>query len=194
MELLLSLCMGIGLSAACGFRVFVPLLIMSIAAKAGHLTLVPAFQWIGSDIALWTFAIATILEIGAYYIPWLDNLLDVIATPAAIIAGTIITSSMVGGMSPYLKWTLAVIAGGGVAGLVKGATALTRGASTATTGGLANPILATIELGSSVLMSVLAVIAPVAAIVLLVLILVLLLLVAKKFLPKFRQRAGVADG
>src|SRR5215469_6263095 len=98
MELLLSLCVGIGLSAACGFRVFVPLLIMSIAAKTGHLTLVPSFQWIGSDIALWTFAIATVLEIGAYYIPWLDNLLDVIATPAAITAGTIVTASMVGGM------------------------------------------------------------------------------------------------
>ena len=130
MEILLSLCMGIGLSAACGFRVFVPLLIMSIAAHAGHLTLVPAFQWIGSDIALWTFAIATIIEIAAYYIPFLDHVLDLIATPAAITAGIIITSSMVGGMSPYLKWTLAVIAGGGAAGVVHAATALTRGAST----------------------------------------------------------------
>jgi hypothetical protein len=166
---------------------------MSIAAKAGHLTLVPAFQWIGSDIALWTFAIATILEIGGYYIPWVDNLLDVITTPAAIVAGIIITSSMVGSMSPYLKWTLAVIAGGGAAGLVKGATAVTRGASTATTGGLTNPILATIELGSSVLISVLAVIAPVAAIVLLALILLLLLHGAKKLLPKFRKRDGVGD-
>jgi hypothetical protein len=184
MELLLSLCIGVGLSAACGFRVFVPLLIMSIAAKTGHLTLVPAFQWIGSDIALWTFAIATILEIGAYYIPLLHHVLDVIATPVAIIAGIIITASMVGGLDPFLKWTLAVIAGGGAAGLVHGATAVTRGASTATTGGLANPIFATIELGSSFLTSVLAVIAPVAAIVFLTLI---LLLVAKMFLPRFRK-------
>jgi hypothetical protein len=157
---------------------------MSIAAKTGHLTLLPAFQWIGGDIALWTFAIATVIEISAYYIPWVDNLLDVIATPAAIIAGIIITSSMVGGMSPYLKWTLAVIAGGGAAGVVKGTTVITRGASTATTGGLANPILSTIELGSSVLLSVLALVAPVAAIVLLVFI---LLLMAKKLLPKFRK-------
>lgn len=185
MDLLLSLCIGIGLSAACGFRVFVPLLIMSVAAKTGHLALVPAFQWIGSDVALWTFAIATILEIGAYYIPLVHHVLDVIATPVAIIAGIIITASMVGGLDPYLKWTLAVIAGGGAAGLVHTATAVTRGASTATTGGLANPIFATIELGSSFLTSVLAVIAPVAAIVLLA---VILLLVAKMFLPKFRKR------
>jgi hypothetical protein len=187
LELLLSLCIGVGLSAACGFRVFVPLLIMSIAAKTGHLTLVPAFQWIGSDIALWTFAIATILEIGAYYIPWLHHLLDVIAAPVAIIAGIIITASMVGGLSPFLKWTLAVIAGGGAAGLVHGATAVTRGASTVTTGGIANPIFATIELGGSFLISVLAVTAPVAAIVILALI---LLLVVKKVLPKFRKRTA----
>jgi hypothetical protein len=187
MELLLSLCIGVGLSAACGFRVFVPLLIMSIAAKTGHLTLVPAFQWIGSDIALWTFAIATILEIGAYYIPLVHHVLDVIATPVAIIAGIIITASMVSGMSPFLKWTLAVIAGGGAAGLVHGATAVTRAASTATTGGIANPIFATIELGSSFLTSVLAVIAPVAVIVFLAAILVL---VAKMLLPRFRKRAA----
>ena len=190
MQLLLSFCIGVGLSAACGFRVFVPLLIMSIAAKTGHLTLVPSFQWIGSDIALWTFAIATVLEIGAYYIPWLDNMLDVIATPAAIIAGTIITASMVGGMDPYLKWTLAAIAGGGAAGAVHGATALTRGASTATTGGLANPIFSTIELGISFLTSVLAVIAPVVAIVFVAFMFVLLLLAAKKILLKFRTQRG----
>ena len=187
MDLLLSLCIGVGLSAACGFRVFVPLLIMSIAAKTGHLTLVPTFQWIGSDIALWTFAIATILEIGAYYIPWLHHVLDVIATPVAIIAGIIITASMVGGLSPFLKWTLAVIAGGGAAGLVHGATSVMRGASTVTTGGIANPIFATIELGGSFLTSVLAVTAPVAAIVILALI---LLLVVKKVLPKFRKRTA----
>jgi hypothetical protein len=185
MELLLSLCIGVGLSAACGFRVFVPLLIMSIAAKTGHLTLAPAFQWIGSDVALWTFAIATILEIGAYYIPLVHHVLDVIAMPVAIIAGIIITASMVSGMDPFLKWTLAVIAGGGAAGLVHGATAVTRAASTATTGGIANPIFATIELGSSFLTSVLAVIAPVLTIVLLALV---LLLVAKKLLPRFRNR------
>jgi len=185
MELLLSLCIGVGLSAACGFRIFVPLLIMSIAAKTGHLTLVPAFQWIGSDIALWTFAIATILEIGAYYIPLLHHALDIIATPVAIIAGIIVTASVIGGLDPFLKWTLAVIAGGGAAGLIHGATAVTRGASTVTTGGVANPIFATIELGGSFLTSVLAVTAPVAAIVILVLV---LLLAARKFLPKFRKR------
>ena len=185
MDLFLSLCIGIGLSAACGFRVFVPLLVMSIATKAGHLTLVPAFQWIGSDIALWTFAAATCLEVAAYFIPWLDHALDVVATPVAIVAGIIVTASMVGGMSPFLKWTLAVIAGGGAAGLVQGATVVARGASTATTGGIGNPIFAAIEFGGSVLTSVLAIIAPVVAIVFLA---VILFYVAKKFAPKFFRK------
>jgi len=172
MDTLLSLLIGIGLSAACGFRVFVPLLVMSIATKAGHLTLVPAFQWIGTDAAMITFGAATCLEIGAYFIPWLDHALDVIATPVAVVAGTIVTASMVGGMSPFLKWTLAVIAGGGAAGLVQGATVLARGASGATTAGIGNPVVATAELGGSLITSVLAIIAPIAAIILLVVLLV----------------------
>ena len=192
MDLFLSLCVGIGLSAACGFRIFVPLLVMSIAAKAGRLDFVPAFDWMGSDVALITFAVATCLEIAAYYIPWVDNVLDTIATPAAIVAGTIATASMVGGMDPFLKWTLAVIAGGGAAGLVQGASVVTRGASTATTGGIGNPIFATIEFGGSILMSVLAVIAPIVAIVFLI---VILFVIAKKIAPKFlrKSQVGLSD-
>jgi len=166
METVLSLLIGIGLSAACGFRVFVPLLVVSIAANTGHLSLAKSFAWMGSDAALIAFAVATVLEITAYYVPWLDNLLDTVASPAAVVAGTIITASLVADLSPFLRWTLAVIAGGGVAGLVKGTTVLTRATSTATTGGLANPILATAELGGSVVTSVMSIVAPVAAVLL----------------------------
>src|SRR6267378_5007073 len=116
METLMSICLGIGLSAACGFRVFVPLLIMSIASLSGHLSLAHGFEWIGSYPALISFSVATCLEIAGYYIPWLDHLLDTMATPAAIVAGTIVTASMMTDVSPLLKWTLAIIAGGGAAG------------------------------------------------------------------------------
>jgi len=160
METFLSVLVGFGLSAACGFRVFVPLLVVSIASHSGHLQLSPGFEWMGSDAALVAFATATVLEIAGYYIPWVDNLLDTVASPAAIIAGTLVTASLVTDMSPFLKWTLAVIAGGGVAGLVQGATVVTRGASSAGTGGLANPILATAELGGSLITSLLSLIAP----------------------------------
>src|SRR6266571_8977967 len=122
METLLSICVGIGLSAACGFRVFVPLLVMSIAALSGHLTLAHGFEWIGTYPAVVAFAVATCLEIAGYYIPWVDHLLDTVATPVAIIAGTLVSASMVTDLSPFLKWTLAIIAGGGAAGMVQATT------------------------------------------------------------------------
>jgi hypothetical protein len=148
-------------------------LVMSIASLAGHLTLAPGFQWIGSYPALITFSVATALEIAGYYIPWVDHALDTIATPAAIIAGTVVTASIVTGMSPLLKWTLAIIAGGGAAGLVQGTTVVTRAASTATTGGLANPLFATIELGGAAATSIAALLAPALVATLIVLVFVL---------------------
>jgi hypothetical protein len=167
METALSICVGIGLSAACGFRVFIPLLVMSIASLSGHLTLAPGFSWIGTYPALITFSVATALEVGGYYIPWLDHLLDTIATPAAIVAGTVVTAAMVTNMSPMLKWSLAIIAGGGAAGLVQGTTVLARGLSTATSGGLANPLFATIELTGSVITSIVTFFVPIFGVVLL---------------------------
>jgi hypothetical protein len=167
MQEILSICVGIGLAAACGFRIFIPPLIMSIAAMSGNLTLSPSFAWIGTYPALITFAVATGLEVTAYYVPWLDNFLDSIATPAAMVAGTVVTASMVSGMSPWMQWTLAIIAGGGAAGLVQGTTVLTRAASTATTGGLANPVIATAEWGLSLGTAILTVVAPILAIILL---------------------------
>src|SRR5256885_9777672 len=147
MEPVLSLLIGIGLSAACGFRVFVPLLVVSIASHTGHLHLSSGFEWMGSTAALIAFATATALEIAGYYVPWVDNLLDTIASPAAVIAGTLITASLVAGMSPFLKWTLAVIAGGGVAGLGQGTTGVRRGATRAGTGRLGDPCLPRAGLG-----------------------------------------------
>lgn len=161
----MSVFVGVGLSAACGFRVFVPLLVMSVASLTGQMALSPEFEWIGTYPALAAFAIATIFEIAAYYIPWVDNLLDTIAIPAATVAGTIVMASAVSEMSPFLKWALAVIVGGGVAGTVQGFTTITRIASTATTGGLGNPVVSTVEAGGSLLMSILAIAVPVIAVI-----------------------------
>jgi hypothetical protein len=188
METLLSICIGIGLSAACGFRVFVPLLAMNLAALSGHLALAHGFEWIGSYPALIAFSVATCVEIGGYYIPWLDHLLDTLATPAAIIAGTVITASVVTDMSPFLKWTLAVIAGGGAAGLVQGTTVMARGGSALTTAGLANPLVATMELGGATVTSMLAIVAPVVTVVLMAgFVLVLSRKVVRKLRPQPQQ-------
>jgi hypothetical protein len=168
METVLSLCLGVGLSAACGFRVFVPLLFTCIAALSGHLNLSPGFEWIGSYPALIAFIVATGFEIAGYYIPWLDHFLDSLATPAAVVAGTMITASQIQHMTPFLKWTMALIAGGGAAATVQSLTVLARGASLVGTGGLANPLVATVELGSSVFACVLSIIAPVVTLICLI--------------------------
>jgi hypothetical protein len=163
MEHLVSLGVGIGLAAACGFRVFVPLLVMSAASYAGYLELSSGFQWIGTLPALIAFASATVLEITAYYFPWVDNLLDTISGPAAVVAGTVVTASALTDVDPFLKWSLAIIGGGGVAGMVSGATTLLRGASTVTTGGLANPLISTLEAGVALTVAALAVALPILA-------------------------------
>ncbi|NLZ16602.1 MAG: DUF4126 domain-containing protein [Desulfobulbaceae bacterium] len=160
----LSIVIGIGLSAACGFRVFVPLLIMSLAALNGHLSLAPAFEWIGSPEACTVFAVATVCEVLAYYIPWLDNLLDSLSSPAAVVAGTITTASVLTDVSPFLQWSLAVIAGGGAAGIVQAGTVLVRGASSISTAGLANPVVATVEVAAATTTSILSLIAPIVAV------------------------------
>jgi len=168
MEIALSVLIGIGLAAACGFRVFVPFLVVSIAAMSGHLELAPGFEWMGTYYALAAFGAATLLEIAAYYVPWLDNLLDTIATPVAVVAGAVITASVVGDMSPFLKWTLAVIAGGGTAAAVQAGTVALRGTSSVTTGGIANPVVSTGELGGSAVVATLAVVLPIVAVALVI--------------------------
>jgi hypothetical protein len=143
---------------------------MSIASLSGHLVLSPEFEWIATYPALAVFSIATLFEISAYYIPWVDNFLDAFAVPAATVAGTIVMASVVSDMSPFLKWGLAVIVGGGVAGTIQGFTSITRLVSTATTGGLGNPVVSTAEAGGSVIMSILALTLPVVAVIAVVVI------------------------
>ena len=179
METLTSLFVGLGLAAACGFRVFVPLLIMSFASHAGYLELSAGFAWIGTIPALFAFATATILEIGAYYIPWVDNVLDTLAAPAAVLAGTIVVASALTDVDPFLSWTLAAIGGGGVAGAVQITTTAIRHASTLTTGGLANPLVSTAEAASSFFLATLAVVIPAIAVSLMLLLFVY---AARKFL------------
>jgi hypothetical protein len=170
-DILLAIALGIGLAAATGFRVFLPMLVMSAAAYAGYLPLGENFAWLATPAALVMLAIAAVVEILAYYVPGVDNLLDTLATPAAFVAGTVVSAAVLTDVSPMLKWTMAIIAGGGVAGVTQGVTALLRAKSTLFTGGLGNAGIATAEFGGSLLMSLLALAAPVIAFLLVVLFL-----------------------
>jgi hypothetical protein len=152
---------GIGLSAACGFRIILPFLGLSIASMNGYIHLTPEFQWIGTWTALTAFTTAAILEIGAYYIPWMDNLLDAVATPLAVAAGTIATASVMSDVSPFMKWCIALIAGGGMAGTIQAGTVFLRSMSTLSSGGVTNIIVSTVELAGSVITTFLSLLMPV---------------------------------
>lgn len=170
-DLPLPIVLGVGLAAATGFRVFLPLLIVSGAAYSGHLPLAAGFAWLGTPSALIMLGVAAFVEVLAYYVPGVDNLLDTLATPAALVAGTIVSAAVMTDVPPMVKWTAAVIAGGGVAGLTQGATAILRAKSTILTGGIGNSIIATAELGGALLVTLLALAAPLAALAVVILFL-----------------------
>jgi hypothetical protein len=167
MESVLAVIVGVGLAASCGFRVFIPLLVTSAAAMAGYLELAEGFEWIGTWTAFAAFAVAALLEIAAYYIPWLDNLLDTIASPMGVVAGVILFAASVTELDPFLHWSLAIIAGGGSAGIVQGGTVVTRAVSTTTTGGLANFAVSTLETVAGFIFSVMSIVVPLLALVIL---------------------------
>jgi hypothetical protein len=157
---LLSVALGLGLAAACGFRVFVPLLALGAAAHTGYVPLTPGFAWVATTPALLALGSATLLEVAAYYVPWLDHALDLLATPAAVVAGILVSASVVTDLPPLLRWAVVLIGGGGAAGLVQGATVLARAKSGMLTAGLANPIVATVELVAAALVSLIAIVLP----------------------------------
>lgn len=161
LSIVFAICTGLGLAAACGFRVFLPLLALSIAARAGQVMPVESFAWIASTPALIAFAAATVLEVVAYYVPVVDNLLDTIATPAAAVAGTIVASAMMVELEPWLRWTLGIVAGGGLATAIQIPTAAMRGGSTVSTAGVANFGIATGEAFAASLVSGIAVLTPI---------------------------------
>ena len=182
-DLALSIALGVVLAAATGFRVFLPMLIVSGAAYTGHLSLDNSFAWLGTSFALTMLGVAALVEVLAYYVPGVDNLLDALATPAAFVAGTVVSAAVMTDLPPMVKWMAAVIAGGGTASLTQGITTILRAKSSVLTGGLGNPVIATGELGGSVLLSLLALAAPFAALA----VVILLMWFAVRLIRRQRQ-------
>ena len=177
-EIITAVAIGLGLSASCGFRVFVPMLVASIAAKAGIFPVNEGFQWLASWPAIISFGTATVAEILAYYIPFIDNLLDTITTPMAVGGGTLILTSVLPIDNEFLKWASGFLFGGGAAAVVQGGTVLSRLASTKLTAGVGNPVLATGEHAAAFGISILSLVVP-------LIIAALLFLLIIYFITKF---------
>ena len=169
-QIIAGISLGVGLAAAVGFRVFLPLLFLSLAGFYDVIPLSESWGWVGSITAIIVLGIATVIEIAGYYIPWVDNALDTIAVPLATIAGTMAVAATVGDLDPVITWALAIIAGGGSAAAISGTSSAVRLASSATTGGIANPVVSTVETATASVFSVLAIFIPILAGVLVVLL------------------------
>lgn len=160
-QIIINIILGIALSASCGFRVFIPILVANVAHHLGVYELSGSFAWLGSWTATVFLSVATILEILAYYIPWVDNLLDTIATPLAMTAGALLMTSSLTGMEDGTKWILGIITGATSAGVIQAGTSMVRLASSTTTGGAGNHIVSTGENGAAVGFSIFAFIIPI---------------------------------
>lgn len=182
-ESVISICLGIGLAASAGFRVFLPLFALSLASYFNVLDLNYSWQWIGSLSALIILGVSTIVEIFAYFIPYIDNLLDSIAVPLAAVAGTVVMLSTIVNLSPEMTWALAIIAGGGTAIAISGTSSATRLASTVTTAGIGNPVVSIVETGTSIVMTIISFVLPVLAFVLVI----FLLFITFRLYNKFRK-------
>lgn len=179
-ETIISIFLGIGLAASVGFRVFLPLFALSLASYFNIWELNESWQWIGNITVLVILGVATLVEVFAYYIPYVDNLLDSIAVPLAALAGTAVMVSTVADLSPEITWALAIIAGGGTAAAISGASGATRLASTATTAGIANPVVSTVETGTALVTSIVTIFVPIVGFVLVLIIVFIIFKIFKK--------------
>ncbi len=184
-DIVLSIFIGIGLAAATGFRVFLPLLVLSLAAFYDIIPLNESWEWAGSITAVITLSAATIVETFGYYIPFVDNALDFIAIPLATVAGTAVVIATIGDLNPIFTYTLAIIAGGGTAAAIGSGTSAVRLASTGTTAGIANPVVSTAETGASIIMAALSIFIPILGFLL---VLVLFFFTIRYFLKRKRRR------
>jgi uncharacterized membrane protein len=159
-ETILLILMGISLSACAGLRAFLPLAAVSLMAQAGYITLAPGFDWLGSWQALAVFGLASILEIMADKYPGVDHFLDAAGLVVKPLCGALLATSLIQGMDPLLSATLGIIFGATTAGTLHIAKSKLRLASTAFTGGVANPVLSFADDGASIIGTVLAFAAP----------------------------------
>ena len=196
MNIIAALCLGIGLSAACGFRVFIPPLALSIAAHGGMLQLSSEWEWLGSESAITTLSIAATVEVFAYFIPWVSNFLDSIEILLAPIAGMFMTAStlsMAGDFDPTLLWILTVIVGGATAETVELTTSVTRLATSVSTAGMGSPIIGLVEAISSAIISILAISLPILSTLLVIFLLIYGIRRILKFIAKRKRRRKMKD-
>jgi len=150
-----------GLSASAGLNAYIPLLIIALAVRfTDWIQLRYPYDLIGSWWAIGALVLLLVVEVLADKIAVVDHVNDVVAMFIRPTAGALLFAASTGTVQS-LDPTLALILGFVVAGTVHGAKATARPMVTASTAGVGNPIVSTLEDIAALLTSVAAVVAPV---------------------------------
>ena len=162
MEIFLGVLLGLGLSASTGLNTFLPLLLLSAAARfhVANIELGTKFEWLTSDAAMITLIVACVVELIADKIPAVDHFLDSAGTFIRPVAGALATASVITGVDPWVAAIVGIIVGAPTSLGLHTLKAGTRVASTTTTFGCANPILSLIEDVIAFSLSVVAIFVP----------------------------------
>lgn len=184
MELFVQILIGLALATACGFRVFVPLWVISLLSLTGYLDLANGFSWLETWPAFIVFTVALLFEIAIYYLPFLDNFIDIVATPVAMVAGVVAMSSFIDGVDPLIKYTLLLIASSSLSFMVKSFMSGVRAFSSTFTSGIGNGFISTVEGIASVFFSVGVILLPLLA----VFIIIPIFLYSKRKIRKLRMK------
>ncbi len=182
--ILLAVLLGLGLSASTGLNTFLPLLLLSAAARfqIAGIELGQRFDWLSSDVAIIVLIVASIVEIVGDKIPAVDHFLDSIGTFVRPLAATVATASVLTGadVNPTVAAVVGIMIGAPTSLGFHTLKAGTRVASSAATLGCANPILSLIEDAISLALTVVAIFVPLAVPIALALLVWGLWVVAKR--------------
>ncbi|MEO6989884.1 MAG: DUF4126 domain-containing protein [Candidatus Baltobacteraceae bacterium] len=165
------------LTTSIGLRPFLTLALASLAMHFGYLHPSHPFAYLGTDGATVVLAVLAILEFAGDKVPAVDNALHVVHFAIKPVAAAILVGSALpdtSGTGAYAAMGLGALNALGV----HTASATARGASTAMTVGVANPVLSFAEDGMAVVTVVAAFAAPFLAAFFAVLITCLLAIVA----------------
>jgi hypothetical protein len=174
--------LGLGLASATGLRTFLPLLMLALAAKFGlfGIDLNDRMAWLADWPAISALAVASVVEFTGDKVPVVDHGLNVLGAFTRPIAGAVAAGSVFAGVDPMTAAVAGLIVGAPTAFAFNAAQGGARLTSTATTGGIGNPVLSFIEDVLSVLMVALAFLAPVLVPILMIVLAIAIFRLAKR--------------
>ncbi len=164
LNLLLALFLAVGLAASTGLNTFIPLLLLSAAARfhLAGIELGEKFGWLTSDVAILVLVVAALVEIVADKVPTVDHFLDSIGTFVRPVAGALASASVLTDMDPALAAILGIVVGAPISLGLHTLKAGARLTSSVATLGCANPVLSLVEDIVSLVLSLLAIFLPIA--------------------------------